>query len=418
MRSAPSTTSPARAAAAPAPRHLAFLLPNLKGRGVQRVVTVLSAALLARGHRVDIVTCEARGELLEAVREGVRIVPLPASSRLAAAAAAFRADPGGFRLLLPFFLGRKLRISRTAPHLPALAEYLRSERPATLFSADIHQNVEAVLARRLAGVPLRIVLSERNHFSSGKPIKRWRARRLAPAMRRAYLEADAVTAVSAGVADDLAASLDIPRARIRVLHNPTIGPDFAERMAAPVDHPWFLDKPAPLVVGVGHLGYQKDFETLLRAFARARRRRPMRLAIVGGAKKPAPFLELAERLGVREEVALLGYRANPVAYVARADLFVLSSRYEGFPNVLLEALACGTPVVATDCPHGPREILDGGRYGRLVPVADEERLAEAMLETLDSPPDPAYLRSRAGVFGYDAAIDAYERILLGDPEPE
>ncbi len=394
-------------------RHVAFLLPNLRGRGVQRIAVTLGRALVEQGHRVDFVLCEAAGELLSTLDPRIRVLPLARAGRAAATAAALRADPGGFPQLLPLLFAPRNRASKTVVHLPALTAYLREGRPDCLFSADIHLNVEVILARRLAGTGTRIVLSERNHFSSGKKIKRWRARWLAPAMRRAYLQAEAITAVSRGVAEDLATSLEIPRERITVLHNPTVGPDFAERAAAPVDHPWLAAPEVPVVVGVGYLGYQKDFETLLRAFARARRRRPLRLLIVGHAKKPGPFLALAEELGVRDDVDLVGYRANPVAWVARADLFVLSSRYEGFPNVLLEALACGTPVVSTDCPHGPREILDGGRYGRLVPVADPEAMAEALLEVLAAPPSRDFLRARAAAFPYEEAIEAYRRVILG-----
>lgn len=377
---------------------------------------ILGHALLARGHRIDFLLCEDTGELRPALDPRTRVVVLPRTNRAAAAAAALRADPRGFPQLLPHLFAPGNRASKTVVQLPALAAYLREERPYSLFSADIHLNVEVILARRLAGVDTRIVLSERNHFSSGKKIKRWRARWLAPAMRRAYLQAEAITAVSHGVAGDIASSLRIPGARISVLHNPTIGPDFAARMAAPVDHPWFGDTEVPIVIGVGYLGYQKDFETLLRAFALARRQRRLRLLLVGNTKKPAPFLALAEDLGAREDIDLLGYQPNPVAWVARADLFVLSSRYEGFPNVLLEALACGTPVVSTDCPHGPREILDNGRYGRLVPVGDPERMATAMLEVLADPPEPDFLRARAAVFGYEEAIEAYAQVLLG-PRP-
>ncbi len=399
-----------------ASRHVSFLLPNLRGRGVQRIAVILGRAFAERGHRVEFVLCDEEGELRSMLDPRIRVLVLPRGSRAAAAVAALRADPPGFPRLLPHLFAPRNRASKTVVQLPALAAYLRERRPYSLFSADIHLNVEVVLARRLAGVDTRIVLSERNHFSSGKRIKRWRARWLAPAMRRAYLQAEAITAVSHGVAGDLATSLGIPETRITVLHNPTIGPDFAARIAAPVDHPWLDEERVPVVIGVGYLGYQKDFETLLRAFARARKERPLRLVIVGRAKKPEPFLSLAEELGVRREVDLVGYQPNPVAWVARADLFVLSSRYEGFPNVLLEALACGTPVVSTDCPHGPREILDNGRYGRLVPVGDPERMATAMLEVLADPPEPDFLRARATVFGYEEAIEAYAQVLLG-PRP-
>jgi glycosyltransferase involved in cell wall biosynthesis len=235
-------------------------------------------------------------------------------------------------------------------------------------------------------------------------------------MRRNYLQADAITAVSNGVADDIARSIGIPREAITTLYNPTITPDFAAKASQPVAHPWFADGAPPVLLAVGRTTFQKDFPTLLRAFARVRQDRPVRLAIVGeaNAKQTARLQDLAGELDVQDAFALLGYQPNPLPYMARAAALVLSSRYEGFPNVLLEAMACGTPVVSTDCPSGPSEILDGGAYGALVPVGDDAALAAAIGATLATPPDPARLRARASIFDYRTAIARYAAVLLDE----
>jgi glycosyltransferase involved in cell wall biosynthesis len=396
--------------------HLAFLLSDLTGGGVQRMVTILARAFAARGARVDIVVCAPGGELSRDLPAEVEVVPLRRCGPLSARVAVFRADPGAARLLARSMLSPR-HGSTTLAYLPSLAQYLRTARPDTLFAATSYLNIDAVLARRLAAVPTRLVLSERTHFSSGKPRKDWRRRHLGAAMRHAYLQADAIVAVSDGVAVDLAEAVGIPSAAITTLHNPTLTPDLATRLAQPVEHPWFAAGGPPVVLSIGRLAHQKDFPTLLRAFARVHERRPLRLAI-GGKGSPmqvARVHELADQLGIRADVTVLGFLSNPLPYMARAAVFVLSSRYEGFPNVLVEALAAGTPVVSTDCPSGPREILDNGAYGSLVEVGDDAALAEAIARTLDDPPAADRLRARAAAFDYDSAIAGYQAVLLGEP---
>jgi glycosyltransferase involved in cell wall biosynthesis len=396
--------------------HLAFLLSDLSGGGVQRIATILAQAFAARGARVDVVVCDPGGEFGPDLPAEVEVVPLHRCDPLRARLAVWRADHTAARLLARPMLSPK-HGSATLAYLPSLAEYLRTARPDTLCAATAYLNIEAVLARRLAAVPTRIVLSEHNHFSSGKPRKDWRRRHLGRAMRHAYLEADAIVAVSDGVASDLAETIGIPRAAVTTLYNPTLPPDFATRLAAPIAHPGLFDGP-PVVLTIGRLAYQKDHATLLRAFARLRERRPVRLAIGGKSspKQVARVHELAEQLGIRADVEVLGFLPNPGPYMARAAVFVLSSRFEGFPGVLLEALAAGTPVVSTDCPSGPREILDDGVYGPLVEVGDDAGLAEAIARTLDDPPASERLKARAAAFDYDAAIARYEEVLLG-PAP-
>jgi glycosyltransferase involved in cell wall biosynthesis len=411
-------SQPERAARPPAPR-VAFLMGNLGGGGVQRMTMLLAEGLAARGAEVDLVVCDAQGDLKDQIPPMLRLVALERGNPVAARLAALRADPQGVAAYLRPLTTIKYR-SPTLAYLPALARYLRRARPASLFSATSYLNIEAVLARRLAGVPIRLVLSDRSHFSSGKPRKTWRQRHLAAAMRRTYVQADAITAVSHGVADDIARSIGIGRAAITTLYNPTITPDFAARAGEPIAHPWFAEGAPPVVLAVGRTTFQKDFATLLRAFALARRERPLRLAIIGeaNAKQTARLQELAAELAVQADFALLGYQRNPLPYMARAAVFALSSRYEGFPNVLLEALACGTPVVSTDCPSGPSEILAGGAYGTLVPVGDDAALAAAIGATLAAPPDRARLQARAAMFDYRTAIARYAEVLLGGAAEE
>ena len=187
-----------------------------------------------------------------------------------------------------------------------------------------------------------------------------------------------MVAVSDGVADDLAAWSGLARCRITTIYNPVATPDLAALQRAPVDHPWFQPGAPPVVMSAGRLGRAKDFPTLIRAFARVRRARPARLVIFGQGKTEAKttksiagLRQLAAGLGVAGDVALPGFVANPFAYMARAGAFALSSINEGLPGVLIQAMACGCPVVSTDCPSGPAEILAGGRYGRLVPPGDD-----------------------------------------------
>jgi glycosyltransferase involved in cell wall biosynthesis len=237
-------------------------------------------------------------------------------------------------------------------------------------------------------------------------------------VRLTYATADAVVAVSAALADHVAAHHGLPRSAIQVIYNPAVPDDLAQRAAVPLDHPWFAPGAPAVVLGAGRLTTAKDFATLVRAFAFVRKQRDARLVILGCAKtekktvkRQAELTALARQLGIADDIALPGFTANPYAYMARAAVFALSSRQEGLPTVLIEALACGCPCVATDCPSGPSEILDQGRYGRLVPVGDAAAMADAIVQTLDAPPAREPLKAAAERFAIGPAIDAYETLL-------
>jgi len=403
---------------------IAFLLQDLEGGGVQKMMLIVTGALAKRGYPVTLLLCSNTGPLRQQLPAGVEPVELKARSSWRARLYALAADPAGFKTLLcPVLLSRKS--FKTLNYLPDLAHYLRREQPAALFAATPYLNIMAVLARRLAGVATRLVISERTNLStnllhSGTESKDWRRRYLPPLMQRSYPMADAIVAVSDGVADDLAAYIGIPRQTITRIYNPSVLPDLADRAKATLEHPWFAPGAPPVVLSVGRLGKQKDFPTLLRAFAQVRATRPLRLMLIGEAGGPgkqtdrqARLMALAADLDISDDVVLLGFVSNPFAYMARAAVLVLSSLYEGFPNVLIEALACGCPVVSTDCPSGPAEILDHGRFGQLVPVGDAAAMAKAIDAVLDNPPDPRLLRARAALFSFERAIDNYEQILLG-----
>jgi glycosyltransferase involved in cell wall biosynthesis len=419
----PALAQPAGLAMPGGSRRIALLLPTLAGGGAEACTLRTAAALLDRGFRVDLVVCERTGPLWASVPPGVRLIELPPAPLPLARALALAADPAGLRqMLAPVLLA--WRPPRHLPHLPGLVCYLRAQRPDALFAAMPTPNLLAVWARRLAGVPTRVLVSERNTLSAmlgGS--RRWRDRHLPRLLGHAYRQADGIVAVSDGVADDLARQSGLPRARIATVYNPVITPETATLAGQPVAHRWFLPGSPPVILGVGSLSARKDFPTLLRAFARLRATRDCRLVIFGQAatarkteEQQAALMALAAELGVAADVDLPGFVTNPFAYMARAAVFVLSSTFEGLPGVLIQAIACGCPAVSTDCPSGPAEILAGGRFGALVPVGDDRAMAAAMAATLDHPVAAATLRARAAMFDVDRAVDRYVDLLFDQGE--
>jgi glycosyltransferase involved in cell wall biosynthesis len=194
------------------------------------------------------------------------------------------------------------------------------------------------------------------------------------------------------------------------IRNPIVAPHLTSLADAPLDHPWLVPGAPPVILGVGRLSPQKDFATLIRAFRTVRARRPARLVILGEGEQRAELQALIAAEDLAADVALPGFEPNPLRYMRRAAMLALSSRHEGLPGALIEAMACGTPVVATDCPSGPAEVLENGRYGRLVPVGDADALANAIDATLDDPAPPA-VAERAAAFGVEAAVAAYLEVL-------
>lgn len=299
----------------------------------------------------------------------------------------------------------------------ALARHLRATAPELLFATSVPPNLVAVLARRLAPGGTRLVLRQSNivQIAAGAEADRAGRRWRDLLIPRLYPRADAVIAVAEGVAENLRRLRAVPAHKLHAIPN-AIDLARVERLAQePVPHPWLAEE-IPVILAAGRLFAQKDYPTLLRAFAGLRRSRNVRLIVLGEGPERGRLEALARRLGVERAVHLAGFHANPFAFMARARLFVLSSRFEGMPSVLLEALACGCPVVSTDCPSGPAEILEGGRHGSLVPVGDAEALRAAMDRALDETPDPARRKARAAAFGLEPIASRYVRVLLGEDD--
>jgi glycosyltransferase involved in cell wall biosynthesis len=227
-----------------------------------------------------------------------------------------------------------------------------------------------------------------------------------------YPWADDIIAVSKGVADDLAHAACLPRDRIQVIYNPIVTSDLYEKSREPFEHPWFNAGEPPVVLAVGRLTAQKAFDILIRAFARIRARRPTRLLILGEGEDRLALQNLVNQLGLDQDVSLPGFVSNPYAYMAHAAVLTLSSRWEGLPTVLVEAMSLGIPVISTDCPSGPREILRDGQYGRLVPVGDSSALVEAMIAALDGQV-PSAPSDSWKPFDLDTVIGRYLEVLQG-----
>jgi glycosyltransferase involved in cell wall biosynthesis len=360
-------------------RAIAFFLPSVCGGGAERVIVNLVQGMTDRGLPVDLVLSAAEGVFLGQLPRAVRVVDLGAP-----------------------------RVLRS---VGALSRYLRREQPRALVSSMGHANIAAIWASRLARRGTPVVVTEHNTLSqatqqeSRVPGYFW-----PPLMRIFYPWADSIVAVSRGVADDLARTSGLPRERIEVVYNPVITPAMIAQARQVPSHSWFGQGQPPVILGAGRLTRQKDFLTLIRAFAEVRRCRTAHLMIVGEGEDRPALEALARELGVANDVSLPGFQENAMALMARSAVFVLSSAWEGLPTVLIEALAAGTRVISTDCPSGPREILQDGRFGALVPVGDAGALAAAILQTLEQPAG-AVPAEALTPFTRDAAVDNYLRLI-------
>lgn len=336
---------------------IAFYMASFEGGGAERNAIILANYFVRHGLKVQFWVRHAEGSLKSLVDPRISI-----------------------------------RVITTRARLRSLGEYvrlIRQEQPeALLITAALLDGFVPILAKQIARTPTRLAIHNNSHWSKALEIYPLLSRNRLLAVwgsRVLYPRADAILAVSQGVAQDVARVLRIPKERIHVVYNPTITPDLYAQSLIPVEHPWFKADQPPVVLAVGRLEFLKGYDILLEAFAKVRSEVEARLVILGKGSLQEVLRAHAARLGISEQVDMPGFDPNPYRYMRQARVFVLSSRYEGLPNVLIQALACGCPVVSTNCPSGPAEILDGGKYGKLVPVGDVEALAEAIVCTLREP---------------------------------
>lgn len=358
------------------PPRIAVFMATSGHSGVDRAIQHLVPEIARRGYRVDLLKVRRHGPELSDIPDGVRIIDL----------------------------GR----NHVYTSLPAVVRYLRRERPVVMLSDKDRVNRTALLARTIARIPLRLVLSSGTTISidlkNRGMFERWLQR---TSMGKLYRYADKVIVTSKGVADDMARYTGLARNLIEVIPSPVIAEDVFTTAQPCPDHPWLQDHQSPVILGVGSLTYVKNFQLLVRAFAKVRGTRPCKLIIVGKGKDREALLALAEELGIKDDVSLPGFIYKPYGYMAHSDLFVMTSRWEGLGFVMIEALATGTPVVATDCQSGPREILHDGKYGRLIPVGDDDALAKAITMTLDNPLPREFLQQAARPYEIGVSTTAY-----------
>jgi glycosyltransferase involved in cell wall biosynthesis len=289
-----------------------------------------------------------------------------------------------------------------------LARYLKGAKPDALLANRERANRTAILARMLSGAPVKIVIRVGMAISKALERRSWLKRTLRRwAIVFCYRRADVVIANAGGVARDIEDITGLTPDRICVLENPTVSMELLQEARESNEHPWFAPDQPPVIIGVGRLAKQKDFPTLLKAFSFLRAERDCRLLILGEGKERDSLEKLAVELGIKQDIDLVGFVPNPFKYMSRAALFVLSSAWEGSPNVLIQALALGVPSVSTDCPGGAREILADGKYGSLVPVGDPQALFEAMRSGLDAPLSGTVLRAGVERFRSESCARAY-----------
>jgi glycosyltransferase involved in cell wall biosynthesis len=358
-------------------KHVALCLPDFRGGGAERSTVQIANGLARRGHSVDVVVFSREGPYIDELDSGVRVV--------------------------------ELGVSRARYAILPLRRYLMRERPDVAISSLI--NALLVISSRFPGRKTKIVLSERAPFSSMRDSAKTFAERSAALLARfLYPMSDKITAVSRSCADDLGALGITPSKDVTVIYNPVVSDGLDRLKLEAPEHPWLRDKKAPVILAAGRLAPEKDYDSLIAAFAGIGDR-AARLLILGEGGERERLESMVRDLGLSDRVSMPGFVDNPYAYMSRADVFVLCSRFEGLPGVLIQAMACGLTPVVTDSPGGAAEILGDGLRDYLVAVGDVRALSEAVSAALRNPLPPEALQERASVFSEMASIDAYEKLI-------
>ena len=358
-------------------KRIAFFLPTLHGGGAEKVVLNLLKGMTSKNLAIDLILASAEGPYLNQIPESINVV--------------------------------NLAVGRVIKAIFPLAQYLKQYQPHVLISHMSHANIMAILARKLINQKIRLILVQHNTLSAAKS-SLFRAKLVPPLMRLLYPQADIIVGVSQNVSQDLAAQLNLNPQKVQTIYNPVVDEELFTKANAGVEHPWFTSDKIPIFLAVGRLTKQKDFSTLIKAFALVKEQVAARLMILGEGECRQELEVTISNLHLQEDVALPGFVDNPYAYMKQAKALVLSSRWEGLGNVLIEALACGCPVIATDCPSGPKEILESGKYGDLVAVGDYQSLSQKMLKVINTAIDQDLLVERAKYFSIDCAVAKYFKV--------
>lgn len=364
-------------------RKIALFLPSLRGGGAERVMVTLARGFVERGLTVDFVLAKAEGPFIKEVPAAVRVVDLGAS--------------------------------RVLFCIPGLVCYLRKERPDAMLSTLNHANIVAILARKLSFVSPLLVVREASAISISAANALTIRGKLIPLLIRAFYRwADVIVANCRELAEELARLISVRPEKIKIIYNPII-PEILARAEEPVEHSWFSPSGPPIILSVGRLTAAKDFPLLVRAFAIVRKKCQAKLVIIGEGEERSKLDNLVSELGLEKDIDFLGFVDNPYKFIKRATLFVLSSKWEGFPNVLVEALALETPVISTNCPTGSTEILENGKYGKLVSVGDEKMLANKIIDVIFGKTEINPDEVKKVIFrkySFDHIVSQYIKILI------
>lgn len=363
---------------------LSFFIPDLTVGGAEQVTVNLVNGLSSRGYNVELLLSKFKGELQSNLQSQVKVRTLPPS---------------------------RTPVVGVAAHLPALATYLQRKRPVALFPHLAHPSIVCLAVNRLLDTDTLVIPTHHSAFgiSPSTTVKDRVVRRLVPHL---YPSADRIITVSEGVADSIIERTSVSRADISVLYNPVDIAAVRRRAREPVNHEWIDDDGIKVILFVGRIAEQKDLKTWLRTFKRVHDQDPTtRAVIVGQGPRRQELQRESNRLGIADVVSMPGYVENPFGYMYRSEVFLLTSLYEGLPTVLIEALACGCPVVATDCPAGPGEVLVDGKYGHLVAPGDVAGLCEAVVDALENPMPSDELQERSDDFAPERVLDRYERFI-------
>ncbi|MCM3727698.1 glycosyltransferase [Neobacillus cucumis] len=350
---------------------LAFLLPSFEEGGVEKVTINLAYGLRSMGYDVEFVVFKKQGAFLSEVEKEFTI--------------------------------HELKINRSSESIFKLVTYFKQNRPDFFISAKHYINTNVLIAKLLSRTKTKIIVSGHGMF--------FKRRGLLPfLMKVTYTKADAIVAVSNGVGKNISEITNISADKITVIHNPVISEEFIQTYQQ--TNAYVKPDGYKLILSIGRLSPEKDYTTLIKAFHKVREHHPVKLMIVGEGPERDKLQETINELNLNEDVALPGFKKNPIGYLKAADLFVLSSLTEGLPTVLIESLYCKTPIVSTDCPSGPDEILCNGEYGKLTPVGDAGQLAEAIEHSLlQAETDVTRLRDRALDFTSEKATKKYDLLI-------
>jgi len=360
-------------------KKISLFIPTLEGAGAEKVVLTLANGFVSKGYQVDLIVIKLEGAFSKEIDFNVNVINLNCK-----------------RIFLSLF---------------PLIKYLRLSNPDILLSSLTHVNIISIIASLLSRVKTKIIVIE--HSLKTKLFKNltFKNKILDLLMLFTYSKAHSVVSVSKDVAKNISVRSGIELSKIHIIHNPIYSNSILIKSKEKLNHPWFLDDQPPVILSVGRLTEEKNFSLLIRAFANVRKKHNVRLLILGEGKLREQLTLLASQLSIEKDFSMPGFVDNPYAYMSKASLFVMSSDYEGFGNVLVEAMACGTPIISTNCPGGPVEILENGIWGELIPVGDLKALTSSIINMINKK-NHSDTSKRANDFSTDLKIKEYLKIMF------